>query len=336
MNKRLLEKEKIRKLVLSLILLITTLGAIIMAIISINDTTAVSDKKSLSVAVITKSSESGFWKEFLYGVDAAAQEYNINYYTVSPANEEDADAQNAMIEEAINDRVDVIILSAISAESASAYVERAKGMGIYVIIADSGVETNNIDLEVGTDNYQAGRQMGAAVCEMDTEIINVGIINFDAGSDNGQLRQQGFMDAVAEDERINVIAVENVKSNISSAKNGTIDMLKQYPDINVVVTMNEWTTLGVGYAIEEMLCAGGVQVYGFDSNKFCIDMLETGYIDGLIVQNPFAMGYLCLENAYNLYQGKSIENDIIYTDTFLVTRDNLYDTDTQKVIFSIK
>lgn len=336
MDKRLLKKEKIRKLILSLILLVIAVAAIIMAVISINDSTSGGDTNNLRVAVITKSSESGFWKEFLYGVDAAAQEYNINYYTASPENEEDADAQNDMIEAAINDGVDVIILSAISAESASVYVERAKAVGIYVIIADSGVETDNIDLEVGTDNYQAGRQMGAAVCEMDIDVINVGVINFDAVSDNGQLRQQGFMDVVADDERINVIAVENVKSNISSAKNKTIDMLEQYPDINVVVTMNEWTTLGVGYAIEEMLCAGGVQVYGFDSNKFCIDMLETGYIDGLIVQNPFAMGYLCLENAYNLYHGKNMENDIIYTDTFLVTRDNLYDTDTQKVIFSIK
>ena len=171
---------------------------------------------------------------------------------------------------------------------------------------------------------------------MDTGVINVGIVNFDANTDNGQLREQGFRDAVSADKRINIIDAINVSSNVTSAKQGTKEMLAEHPEINVIVTMNEWTTLGVGYAIEDLECAGGVQVYGFDSNRFCIDMLETGYIDGLIVQNPFAMGYLCIENAYNLYQGKTVNDKKIYTDTFLVTRDNLYDTETQKVIFSIK
>ena len=29
-------------------------------------------------------------------------------------------------------------------------------------------------------------------------------------------------------------------------------MLKKHPKINVIVTFNEWTTLGVGYAIQEL------------------------------------------------------------------------------------
>ncbi len=336
MHKIHLENDKKRIIVLVVALAVTVVIAVCLAVLSLKSPAATDENHVLDVAVITKSSDSSFWKEFIYGIDAAAQEFNINYYTDAPANEEDSEAQIGMIEKAINDDVDVIILSAISAEEAATYVNRAQNMGIKVIIADSGVDTDNINLEVGTDNYKAGMQMGDAVREMDTDVINVGIVNFDASTDNGQLREQGFRDAVSVDDRINIIDAINVSSNVTSAKQGTKDMLASHPEINVIVTMNEWTTLGVGYAIEDLECAGGVQVYGFDSNRFCIDMLETGYIDGLIVQNPFAMGYLCVENAYNLYQGKTVNDKKIYTDTFLVTRDNLYDTDTQKVIFSIK
>lgn len=290
----------------------------------------------LDIAVIIKSDDSSFWKEFIYGIEAATQEYGINYYVDAPDVEEDSATQCDMIMQAIDNGVDVIVLSAISASEASEYVELAEDKGIKVIIVDSGVDTDSIDLEVSTDNYNAGIQLADAVREMDTPVINVGIVNFGEATSNGQQREQGFRDGVSADSRINVVDSVNVDSNTASAKQGTKDMLKAHPEINVIVTMNEWTTLGVGYAIEEMEVAGGVQVYGFDSNRFCIDMLETGYIDGLIVQNPFAMGYLCVENAYNLYQGKSVADKRIYTDTFLVTRDNLYDADTQKVIFSIK
>lgn len=336
MHKIHLENDKKRIIALTVALAVTVVIAVCLAVLSLKSPAATDENHVLDIAVITKSSDSSFWKEFIYGIDAAAQEFNINYYTDAPANEEDSAAQISMIEKAINDDVDVIVLSAISAEEAATYVNRAQNMGIKVIIADSGVDTDNINLEVGTDNYKAGVQMGDAVREMDTDVINVGIVNFDASTNNGQLREQGFRDAVSVDGRINIIDAINVSSNVTSAKQGTKDMLASHPEINVVVTMNEWTTLGVGYAIEDLECAGGVQVYGFDSNRFCIDMLETGYIDGLIVQNPFAMGYLCVENAYNLYQGKSLNDKKIYTDTFLVTRDNLYDTETQKVIFSIK
>ncbi len=336
MHKTHLENDKKRIIALTVALAATVVIAVCLAVLSLKSPAATDENHVLDIAVITKSSDSSFWKEFIYGIDAAAQEFNINYYTDAPANEEDSEAQISMIEKAINDDVDVIVLSAISAEEAATYVNRAQNMGIKVIIADSGVDTDNINLEVGTDNYKAGMQMGDAVREMDTDVINVGIVNFDVSTDNGQLREQGFRDAVSVDDRINIIDAINVSSNVTSAKQGTKDMLASHPEINVVVTMNEWTTLGVGYAIEDLECAGGVQVYGFDSNRFCIDMLETGYIDGLIVQNPFAMGYLCVENAYNLYQGKSVNDKKIYTDTFLVTRDNLYDTETQKVIFSIK
>lgn len=336
MHKIHLENDKKRIIALMVALAVTVVIAVCLAVLSLKSPAATDENHVLDIAVITKSSDSSFWKEFIYGIDAAAQEFNINYYTDAPANEEDSAAQISMIEKAINDDVDVIVLSAISAEEAATYVNRAQNMGIKVIIADSGVDTDNINLEVGTDNYKAGMQMGDAVREMDTDVINVGIVNFDASTNNGQLREQGFRDAVSVDGRINIIDAINVSSNVTSAKQGTKDMLASHPEINVVVTMNEWTTLGVGYAIEDLECAGGVQVYGFDSNRFCIDMLETGYIDGLIVQNPFAMGYLCVENAYNLYQGKTVNDKKIYTDTFLVTRDNLYDTETQKVIFSIK
>ena len=93
-------------------------------------------------------------------------------------------------------------------------------------------------------------------------------------------------------------------------------MLKKHPKINVIVTFNEWTTLGVGYAIQELGLKDNVRVVAFDSNVVSVGMLETGEVDTLIVQNSYAMGYLGVETAYKLINGYSIK-DTIYTDTIL-------------------
>jgi ribose transport system substrate-binding protein len=64
-----------------------------------------------------------------------------------------------------------------------------------------------------------------------------------------------------------------------------------------------------------------------------VGMLETGEIEGLVVQNPYAMGYLGVETAYNLISGVSIGSDRIDTTTTYVYSGNMYDIDIQRMIF---
>lgn len=288
-----------------------------------------------TVAVILKSSQSNFWKEFMKGLQAGATEYNITYSVEGPENEEDIDEQNRMLQEAIDSQVDTIVFSAISSEDSNALLQQAKQKGIHIVIVDSGVSADVEEAWIGSDNYAAGTQLAEAVSSMQVDSIKVGIVNFDRKSGNGQQREQGFRDAVEEDNRIEIVDAVNTASNLTASKEATIDMLQRHPEINVIVTMNEWTTLGVGYAIEELNCAGGVQAYGFDSNILCIDMLEEGYLDGLIVQSPYTMGYLSIQTAYQLGRKKDVDQKEVYTDTTIVTRENMYEEAIQKSIFPL-
>ncbi|MFR1993845.1 MAG: hypothetical protein ACLS26_10335 [Eubacterium sp.] len=46
----------------------------------------------------------------------------------------------------------------------------------------------------------------------------------------------------------------------------------------------------MAYAIKELNLNNKVFGIGFDSNVNCVNMLESGEIDTLIVQNPFSYG----------------------------------------------
>lgn len=287
------------------------------------------------IAVITKSTRSNFFKTLYAGASTASIEYNVNVTLEGPENEEDYETQNQLLLKAIDDKARAIVLSAIDYNKSVEIVERAADAGIYVLAIDSAINTDKVSVYIGTDNYEAGREAGEALLKIPGE-LNIGLVNFDENSRNGQERERGVMDVIAENSRLQVIADINVDSNIPDTNTGTKAMLTDNPQINAIVTFNEWTTLGVGTAVSELGLGDQVSVVGFDNNVISIGMLETGEMDALIIQNPYAMGYLGVEAAWNLINGREVPEEKIFTETMTATRENMFETASQKLIFPFR
>ncbi|MCI5900842.1 MAG: substrate-binding domain-containing protein [Firmicutes bacterium] len=288
------------------------------------------------VALITKSTVSAFWKTVYSGASNASTAYNMELIFEGPDNEEDYQAQNDMIRKVVEEGVDVIIFSAVDYRANAEAINQAAGQGVKIIIIDSDVNSDQVSCRIGTDNYEAGCMAGEAALEDERETIRVGIVNFDKNSDNGQKREEGFRDTVLVDDRVSIVDTINVISTTEDAQAGTEEMLKKHPEINVIVTFNEWTSLGVGNAVQKLGLADETRVIAFDSNVRSVGMLETGEVDTLIVQNPYAMGYLGVETAYKLLNGYTLANDTIFTDTMAVDRNNMYDEECQRRLFAFE
>lgn len=286
------------------------------------------------VAVIAKSTTSAFWKSVFAGANAAGTEYNLTLTVEGPENEEDYQTQNKMIRTAVENGAEVIIFSAVDYQANAKAINEAARDGVKIVIIDSDVDSDQVSCRISTDNYQAGRMAGTAVLSGDQEELNVGIVNFDKNSANGQQREEGLREELSADSRVRIVDAINVISTTEDSKAGTIEMLEKHPEINVIATFNEWTSLGVSYAIRELGLAEETSVVAFDSNVVCVGMLETGEVDALIVQNPYAMGYLGVECAYNLINNLPVEHAQVDTSTTVITRENMFEEDCQKVLFS--
>lgn len=295
-----------------------------------------SAEKKSKVALITKSTTSAFWKSVRAGAENASTAYNMELLFEGPDNEEDYETQNEMIENAVNSGVDAIIFSAVDYNANAQAINEAAGQGIPVVIIDSDVNSDMAACRIGTDNYNAGCMAAQAVLEKERDSIKVGIVNFDKNSENGQKREQGFRDTVEKDKRVSIVDTVYVRSTVEDARTGTEKMLETHPEINTIVTFNEWTSLGVGYAIQEAELKNEVEVVAFDSNVVSVGMLETGEVDALIVQNPYAMGYLGMEAVHKALNGHTLQNERIDTDTMLVTRDNMFDEECQRMLFAFE
>lgn len=296
-----------------------------------------SDEKK-KIAVIVKSVDSDFWHSFHNGVDAAAVEYNVSVTFEGAENEEDYTAQNELINKAVENGADAIVLSAANYTGTVQAVENAAKRGVKIVTADSGTNSDKVSLFIGTDNYKAGEEAARAAVAgfSEGEKIKIGLVNLAVGTDNGTQREKGFRDYIDKVPSAAVTAGISADSNLESATAAAKKLMIENPDINVIVGFNEWMALGVGYAVRQLGAADRVRTVGFDSNVVSISMLETGEMQALIVQNPFAMGYLSVKYAARLTRGEAPEAAEIYTDVATVTKENMFDGDIQKLLFSFK
>ena len=287
------------------------------------------------IAVIAKAVNSDFWHNVNNGVLSAATEYNVTVTFEGPENEENYYAQNSLIENAVKNGADAIVLSAIDYNNSGATVNAAVREGVKVIAIDSDVNSDAVSLFIGTDNIAAGKEAGKAAVDgfsADSEII-IGLVNYNANTDNGNQREKGFREYIGTVSNARIAASVTAESNEKSATAAAEKLLKQNPRINVIVGFNEWMTLGVGNAVKNLGLSKKVRSVGFDSNLISVGMLETGEMDALIVQNPFAIGYLGVEKAAALISGESLPSSEIYTDVTTVTKENIFDNDIQKILF---
>ena len=287
------------------------------------------------IAVIAKAVNSDFWHNVNNGVLSAATEYNVTVTFEGPENEEDYETQNKLIEQAVKNGADAIVLSAIDYNNSVDTVNAAVREGVKVIAIDSDVNSDAVSLFIGTDNIAAGKEAGKAAVDgfsADSEII-IGLVNYNANTDNGNQREKGFREYIGTVSNARIAASVTAESNEESATAAAEKLLKQNPRINVIVGFNEWMTLGVGNAVKNLGLSKKVRSVGFDSNLISVGMLETGEMDALIVQNPFAIGYLGVEKAAALISGESLPSREIYTDVTTVTKENIFDNDIQKILF---
>ena len=202
---------------------------------------------------------------------------------------------------------------------------------------DSNVASDAVSTYIGTDNYAAGQMAAQAALDRISGTLKVGIINYDISSANGQERERGAVDTFTQSSRAEIISVINTLAEAGHAQADTAALLKKYPQINVLLAFNEPTSVGAANAVESLGLSTDVFLVGFDSNVATVDGLQEGSVDALIVQNPYAMGYLGVESAYNLLSGHASDMEpIVDTSTQIVDRRNLFSMDSQKALFAFE
>lgn len=287
----------------------------------------------IHIIYISKSSDhtNSFWKSIANGAKLAASEYNIILDIWDLSKQEDYMEQNKLIYEAISHKPNAIILAAADQEKTTRAANDIVNNGIKLVLIDSVLETSLAHSVVATNNYQAGIRVGASMKYAVTNDDKIGILSTMKGTSTAIDRESGIRMGLTNDKN-RIVEVSYAQSDEDLAKELTINMIKEHPDIKVIATLNQYASVGAGRALEELELEDKIHLFGFDNSKEQISYLEDETFDALLIQKPFNMGYLSVENAIKIVRGESYEKEI-NTGSALITKENMYSTLNQKLLF---
>jgi len=295
--------------------------------------------KKLTIAVIPKGTSHEFWKSIHAGSIKAARELSspeaqVEVIWKGPLREDDREQQIQVVEGFSAQGVNGIVLAPLDNRALVRPVEEAKRAGVPTVIIDSALESNQIASFVATDNRKGGRLAAERMGQLLNGKGKVLLLRYQEGSASTQDREDGFVEELkAKYPGIELISSDQYAgATRDTAKRASENLLNRYGDeLQGIFTPNESSTAGMLLALQDIGKAGKVMFIGFDTSETFTDAMRKKQLHGIVVQNPFNMGYLGVRTMVEHLQGKGIQK-LIDTGVIMVTPDNLDAAETQTLL----
>ncbi|MCR5458742.1 MAG: ABC transporter substrate-binding protein [Acetatifactor sp.] len=247
-------------------------------------------------------------------IEEQAEEYVVSLM-LENANQKQEN-QIAAIRRFIAYKVDVIAFSPIVEDGWDNVLLEAKNAGIPVILVDRDVSTEKEGLTtclIGADFYREGVMAAEYLIRkadsLSMEHVNIVEITGTENSTPMRQRQAGFMDTIANDQRMNVL--ESIDGDFLKSRGAECmrQLLEKYGDeIDAVFSHNDEMTLG---ALPEIEKAGfypgeNMIIISIDGGQKAIDVLKKGKINCVVECTP-KLGKELMETALKLKAGEKVD-----------------------------
>ena len=154
----------------------------------------------------------------------------------------------------------------------------------------------------------------------------------DAATADDAAQQDGdSQDNISEEARTRLEDIDSLAESMSD-EDAVVYYLQKHPDLKGCFGTNDETVLLGAQALESMEKTEDIVMMGFDAGRDQLDALADGSIDGLVVQNPFGMGYATVVAAARtvLEIGNEAQVD---TGFVWVDADNMEDENIQAMLY---
>lgn len=274
------------------------------------------------IGVVPKGANHIFWLTVKAGAEKAAAEAGYTVEWNAPALEIDAKRQQDIIESMVNRRLAGIALAPVDKKALVNVVEKAAAAGIPTVIYDSGVDTEKRVSYVATDNKEGGRMAARRLGEVLGGKGKVGVIGFMPGSASTMEREDGFLEELkAKFPEMEMVGLQFGMADRAKAMSVTENLMTAHPDLAGLFADNESSLSG---AVQALKSRGNrkVKLVGFDASDALVADLREGWIDALVLQDPYRMGYESVQAITRKLAGETPAARLDLAAT-LATRDDL-------------
>jgi ribose transport system substrate-binding protein len=287
----------------------------------------------LRIAVIPMGTTHEFWKSVHAGALTAARELGVEIVWKGPLKEDDRNEQVQIVETLSGAGVDALVLSPLDDRALIRPVADARRAGIPTVVFNSALQGEEHVAFVSTDNFQGGVMAARALGRLTGGRGRLILMRLKVGVEGTTKREEGFLSTLrAEFPAIAVLSDNQYAGTSTEMACQTMEnLLSRFTGVDAVFTPNESTTFGALRALQDHGLAGKVVHVGFDASAKLIEALEKREIRGLVLQDPFAMGYLSLKTAVAHLRGEPYEKTAA-TTLVLATPENMNEPTVRRLL----
>jgi simple sugar transport system substrate-binding protein len=279
--------------------------------------TSAADDGDRSFAVVTHSGPGDtFWDRVKSGAEAAGGDYGAS---VSYAGDPDPARQSQLIDSAVAQGTDGIVVSMANPDGVRDSVEKAVAAGIPVVTINSGLERSaefGAIAHIGQSETVAGEAVGRRLGE--AGLTNVLCVIHEAGNVGHEERCRSSADAF--DGRMTNLQVDG--TNDAEVKATIKSKLQADPSLDGVLALGgQYAVDAVGAVAES---GSAARVATFDLSEDVVRDVEEGSILFAVDQQPYVQGFLGI-TALQLHatNGTVIGGgQPVYSGPAFVTREN--------------
>lgn len=302
----------------------TVLIFVISFLFAFSSSLAAQENIPKKLAYITSDLEIPFWKIMSKGITEDAKSLGYEIILYSAANSTKKELENLI--DAMNKKVDGIILSPTTSSASATLLKLSKKAGIPVVIADIGTDGGDYVSYISSDNftgaYELGKILGQEMQQKGWQNERVGIIAIPQKRDNGKARTKGFLKALNEFGIEKADIRQQVNFSYQETYNYSQQLIKQHSDLRAIWLQGSDRYQGALDAIKDAGKEREIILICFDAEPAFLSLIPQNKLLGSAMQQPFLMGQKAVSSIHAYLQGKPVKKEISLP-ILAVSKDNL-------------
>ncbi|RFB78906.1 ABC transporter substrate-binding protein [Methylovirgula sp. 4M-Z18] len=280
-----------------------------------------------TIPIIVKDTTSFYWQIVLAGARKAGKDLNVNVPELGAQSESDINGQISILENAVSTKPAAIVISPTQRAALGKPIDEA-AKSVKIIGIDSAADSKAFTSFLTTDNVQGGRiaadGLAAAIAaKYGKPEGDVALITSIPGVGSLDERAKGFKEELAAKyPGLKLVADKVADGTATTGLNIMTDLITANPNLRGVFASNLIMAQGAGQAIAENKKQDAIKVIGFDSDDKTVKFLADGVLAGLVVQDPYRMGYDGIKTALAASKGEKVET-FVDTGANLITTANM-------------
>jgi len=233
------------------------------------------------------------------------------------------DTENALIENAITNKYDAIIVQPNNGEAQRPYVEKAVAAGIVTITTNARISGIEGASSVDADPYLQAKVNADAAVEQIPQGANVVVLKGPPGNFHADARRESWENEFfAKRPDVKIVGEEIANWNKDEAMNYMETWVQANDKIDAIIAMNDNMAAGALEVIKDNPNFANILSYGVDGTAEAVLLIKDGKMTSTSLQSAYALAEALLSTSHKLLTGEETQIDIDI-DCPLITIDNV-------------